>query len=179
MLRRALGIASPWVVAAALSVGADAHALLFTASLTGAAERPTPNNSTATGTGSVDLNATEDSVSILLNWSGLTGPVTAAHIHGPADVNGFANVIPEFDFTTLAMGQPATGSLNGGLPLVLPITPAQVAELKAGLWYFNIHTSMFPPGEIRGQIVPEPGTMILLGVGLAGLARLGSRRARA
>jgi hypothetical protein len=36
------------------------------------------------------------------------------------------------------------------------VTPAQVAQLKAGMMYFNLHTNNFPNGEIRGQILPNP-----------------------
>jgi hypothetical protein len=43
--------------------------------------------------------------------------------------------------------------------------------LNSGLWYFNIHTSTFGGGEIRGQIlpVPEPSAWALMGLGLGGL----------
>src|SRR5262249_3113415 len=43
----------------------------------------------------------------------------------------------------------------GSIPQqIFAITPAQVAQLKAGLFYFNIHTVNFGNGEIRGQIAP-------------------------
>jgi hypothetical protein len=44
-----------------------------------------------------------------------------------------------------------------------------VAWLFDGYLYMNVHTSTFPGGEIRGQLllVPEPGVLSLVGVGAA------------
>jgi hypothetical protein len=56
--------------------------------------------------------------------------------------------------------------------------PTQLNQLNGGLWYFNIHTSTFGGGEIRGQIlpVPEPSTLVLVALGLSGLAVWRERR---
>ena len=117
----------------------------FTTTLTGVQQVP-PVQSGGTGTGIAALNATEDQLIVNLTFSGLTTPAILAHIHGPAAPDGNAGVL--FDFASVV---PAATS--GTIPQqVFAISPAQVAELKAGLYYFNIHTTNFPGGEIRGQL---------------------------
>jgi hypothetical protein len=65
---------------------------------------------------------------------------TAAHIHGPAAKNANAGVL-----IPLAIND---NTLTGSATL----TDAQIADLKAGLWYANVHSATFPGGEIRGQL---------------------------
>ena len=112
----------------------------FRASLSAAAEVPA-NASTATGT----AEASFDKASSVLKWrvvySGLTGPATAGHIHGPAMPGANAGVVVPFP----SVASPAEGSAT--------LTPAQVADLMAGKWYVNIHTAQNPGGEIRGQMM--------------------------
>ena len=59
-------------------------------------------------------------------------------------------------------------------------TAPQMADLQNGLYYVNVHTSLFPGGEIRGQLglVPEPGTIVLIGTGALGLLAVARKRVR-
>jgi uncharacterized repeat protein (TIGR01451 family) len=110
---------------------------IFHANLTGAQETP-PNNSTATGTATVVLSPDETSVTVSLNFSALSSAQTDAHIHSPAPPG--TAVAPLFG---LPLAQVSDFRVN--------VTPAQVQDLKNGLWYVNVHTVDFPAGEIRGQ----------------------------
>jgi len=65
------------------------------------------------------------------------------------------------------------GEGNAGFTLV-----DQIPNVRAYLSYINFHTTQFPNGEIRGQIVPEPGILALLGIGALGLMGPALRRRR-
>jgi hypothetical protein len=128
-------------VAALLALGAPAFAATtqFKAELKGSSEVP-PNQSAGTG----EVTATFDSDSKKLSWkgtySGLSGPATAAHFHGPAEAGKNAGVAVPIT--------PNTSPLEGSATL----TDAQAADLQAGKWYVNIHTAANPGGEVRGQL---------------------------
>jgi hypothetical protein len=73
-------------------------------------------------------------------YKDLTGPVVAAHFHGPAAAGGNAPpVVP-----AVASPSPIKGTAT--------LTDAQIADLNAGKWYFNVHTAANPGGEIRGTV---------------------------
>ena len=114
---------------------------IFEANLTPSQEVP-PANSTATGSAEVQFNANTNKVTWKVTFNGLTGPATAGHIHGPAPVGANAGVVIPFAGNLNA--QPVMGEMT--------VTPAQYADMAAGLYYVNIHTARFPGGEIRGQL---------------------------
>jgi hypothetical protein len=114
----------------------------YPARLTGAQEAP-PVTTSASGQGTVTLNEAETNITVNMSFSGLSSEQTAAHIHGAAPVGTNAPVL-----FALPNGTVTNQTFE--------VTPAQVAQLKAGMMYFNVHTNNFPNGEIRGQILPNP-----------------------
>jgi len=132
----------------------------YTISLDSGQEVP-PNGSTATGSGTATLTGT--TLSISLNYTGLTGPPSLGHIHGPAAAG--ANASPIFNFNVTGLGTSGSISTN------FTYTAQQITDLNNLLHYVNLHTAANGGGEIRGQIVPvpEPSTLALLGLGAGAL----------
>jgi hypothetical protein len=125
---------------AAITFAGPAFADKMKATLDGKSEVP-PTTSTGTGTADIDYDAATKKLSWKVTYTGLTGPATAAHFHGPAgpaDKAGVAVAIPN------ATTSPVEGSAV--------LTDAQAADLTAGKYYVNIHTAANPGGEIRGQV---------------------------
>jgi hypothetical protein len=99
----------------------------------------------ATGVkGSGDVSAMLDgkTFTYTANYKDLTGPAVAAHFHNAATPGGNGPpVVP----ATIAPS-PIKGTAT--------LTDAQIADLNAGKWYFNVHTAANPGGEIRGTLAP-------------------------
>jgi hypothetical protein len=89
-------------------------------------------------------NRNSNVLSWKVTFTGLSGEVTGAHIHGPASPGENAGVVIPF---MTGLSGTITGQTN--------LTSAQALDLAAGRWYVNIHTVAFPGGEIRGQLMPR------------------------
>ncbi|QND63818.1 CHRD domain-containing protein [Mesorhizobium loti] len=136
---------SPIVSALAVSVSiflvspALADMEKFKATLDGSQQSP-PVTTKGKGTATLTFDTAKKKLSWNVKYSGLSGPATAAHIHGPAAMG--ANAGPVIPFKKLK--SPIKGSET--------LTDAQAADLEAGKYYVNVHTAANKDGEIRGQI---------------------------
>ena len=135
-----VGLAVAGAVASVAAVRAEI--LTYKADLKGSHEVP-PNQSKAVGSIALSFDTDEKKLSWKGSHSGLSGPVTAAHFHGPAAHGRNAKIV-------LAItNAPLPAEFEGSAKL----TDAQAAEMMAGRWYLNLHTAAYPAGEIRGQVV--------------------------
>lgn len=125
---------------AAVPLAAQAEVIPFTSKLDSQSEVP-PRTSHARGALTGELDTATGALTYRIEYQGLLGPVVAAHFHGPADVGQVAG--PRV--TIAAAASPISGAAA--------LTPDQVAELRAGQWYVNLHTARNPAGEIRGQVL--------------------------
>ena len=146
----------------------------FLTALRGSQEVP-PNTSVALGSGTVLVNPANGQLIAGVTTSGIAG--TSAHIHeAPQGVNG--PIIFPLAESVAGSGVWTTGAV---------LTEAQLASLRAGNFYFNVHSAAFPNGEIRGQILPQtislefvtgaagrPGATNGTGTGLTGTGLTGT-----
>lgn len=132
-----VGLAAAATISAA---PAFAEMQSYKAVLNAAAEVP-PNDSKGTGALTATYDTATKKLTYSVTYSGLSGPATAAHFHGPADAKANAGV-------ALGAKDVAMSPIKGEAML----TDAQAADLMAGKWYFNIHTEKNKGGEIRGQV---------------------------
>ena len=123
-----------------LASAAHAEMVKYHAALTTGAEVP-PKTTDGKGTLDATLDTTTKVLTYDLTFSGLTGPATAAHLHGPAAPGVNAGVLVPFP-------APITSPVHGTATL----TDGQVTDLMDGKMYANVHTAANPGGEIRGQV---------------------------
>ncbi len=114
----------------------------MTSRLTGASEVP-PVSTAGSGTVDATFNKETNVLTWKVAYSGLSGPVSAGHIHGPAMAGANAGVLIPF-----------TGSVASPFEGKATLTAAQVTDLMAGRLYVNLHTAKFPGGELRAQLTP-------------------------
>lgn len=170
---------------------ADAAIISYIATLNGANEFP-PNASPATGMATITIDDIANTMRLQVDFSGLTGPTTAAHIHcctavPLAGTVGVATTTPTFagfptgvtagtydntlNLLLASSYNPAYITANGGT--TASAEAALLSGIAQGGSYLNIHTSTFGGGEIRGflvaRAVPEPGGFALLALGSAAL----------
>jgi hypothetical protein len=147
---------------------------VYWTSLSGPAEVP-PNVSPGTGKGLVTIDAVANTMRVQATFSGLLAGVTASHIHAATAVAGsgtagVATTTPTFtgfpsgvtagtydrtfDMTLASSYNPAYVTANGGTPATA--WAALRTAIAAGRSYLNIHSTMFPGGEIRGFLNPCP-----------------------
>ncbi|MFN0277156.1 MAG: CHRD domain-containing protein [Pyrinomonadaceae bacterium] len=131
-----------FVLAACTAASAD---IVFKSSLDATQAMPPPTSS-AVGTGTVLLNTSETQVTVTLFFTPLTGSQLSAAIHGPALPGSTGPIIFALPF--------------GNFSQTFAVTSQQAANLKAGLWYFEIRSGAYPSGEIRGQIKAATGVSL-------------------
>jgi hypothetical protein len=116
-----------------------------------------PHNTPAYGSADLTLDVAAAKVSVDAgtgNYADLLAGATSVRIQDAAvGMNG-----PTIVSLTLDTPGNTTGTFSGSGTL----TPTQITDMLAGNTYINIADSVFPSGELRGQIVPEPGSLALL-----------------
>jgi hypothetical protein len=157
MRRRSSFAALALLCAVAVSLNAYAATVNFTADLAGPNERPEPTDSTATGTMTGQLTGDPGLFVFTyeITYEGLSGPATVGHIHdainpdpNPPFTEKFGAPVHDLD----SLESPITGDWTY-LDVGQPLTDEHAANLIAGRMYVNIHSELFPNGEIRGQIL--------------------------
>jgi hypothetical protein len=139
----ALAIAVPPVSAATLQP--------FIALLNSGQENP-PTGSNVFGVAFLTFDNATKELCYSISYTGLEAE-TVAHFHGPAAPG--VNAPPIIDISPAPPGPSPPVSPKTGC--VGPLDGQQRGFLKRGLLYINVHSTTFPEGEIRGQVVPVIG----------------------
>jgi hypothetical protein len=143
--RRDMLAAACLTAVAGRSMVAQTAPLSFKVPLTGAKQVP-PVQTAASGTADLTYDAATRMLTWSLSYSGLSGPATMAHFHGPAAEGKNAPPVIWLSEKGAAVANPIKGQAT--------LTPEQAQQMMAGEWYVNVHTQANPNGEIRGQVMP-------------------------
>jgi hypothetical protein len=120
--------------------------VLMWASLSGVNERNSATVTPATGSGTFAL--VRDQLTMNVTYRDLLSPATASHIHGPASFFQSVGVLVGLD--SLNGGSYGTA---GGLSGTASLVTSNLLSIIDGSTYVNFHTTNYPGGEIRGQIM--------------------------
>lgn len=101
------------------------------------------NGATTQPTGNVNAKLDTDThkLTYTIDYSGLSGPVTNAHFHGPAKPDVAAGVLA-----------PIPGPYKSGMSKTVTINAATQSAMLDGMTYVNLHTKAHPKGEARAQM---------------------------
>jgi hypothetical protein len=187
----------PLAAAAAVLLATAAPAMAHIQTWTGSFVPEGSGGRTGSGTLLLEYDHDINTLAITATFAGLSGNTTVAHIHccagffpataGVALAGGPGGTLINFPAGVRAatysqnfnLGDPTVYSTtfrnnNGGT--ANGARDALLAAFDSKNAYFNIHTTTFGGGEIRAQVVPEPGTWALMALGLAGVGMWARRR---
>ena len=105
------------------------------------------NDSPATGHVEATLDTSTNTLTWTCVYSGLSAAPIGAHFHGPVSYVGATSE----ENAPIQVGTP--GNLASPFSGKAAIDATQAQDLKIGRWYFNLHSTKFPAGEIRGPVV--------------------------
>ena len=182
------------VLAMFSAVHAEGAVILFKTTMDGPSENPAVP-SPGTGKAVVAYDSVAQTLSVSIQFQDLVEGTTVAHIHccvdppGTVGVATFPGTFPGFpvgvtsgnyagSWDLTEAGSYTAGFLTSGGGTAAGAEAALLAGMLAGRAYVNVHTTFAPGGEIRGFLreAPEPGALLLLGLGAAVVAARRKRR---
>jgi hypothetical protein len=186
------------ILAVLATSSAFADNTIYRSTMSGPSES-LPNNSPGASVATIVIDNVAMTMSLTIPFVDLLAPSTAAHLHCCTAQPLIGTAPPAISFVDFPLGvrdglyermfnlsdagtyDPAFLSAHGGA--VATARDFLLAGINANTSYLNIHSSLYPAGEIRGFLVqlapvPEPSAWLMMGVGLAGLSLYGRRRQR-